>query len=94
MYTVYPVKSLVRNIGNDLSGTHTTNTTHFDVVLNENKILITEDIKENIQIINKFKVFYDKNFSGYCALIIKKIGLYKEIKKIRKYILKIYKFVD
>lgn len=88
MYTVYPVRSLVRNIGNDLSGTHTTNTTHFDVILSNKKILISEDVKENIQIINKFKCFYDNNFSGYCALILKKIGLYKSIKKVRKYILK------
>lgn len=87
MWTIYPTKSLVKNIGNDLSGTHTTTTTHFDVSLNEKNINLKYNIKANNDIVRNFKLFYDKNFSGYLAIFIKKIGLYKIMKKIRKKIL-------
>ena len=88
-YTVYPVKSLVRNIGNDLSGTHTTTTTHFNVKLGEKEINLNKNIKYNKGINKYFKEFYDSNFSGYLALVVKKIGLYRLAKKVRKFILKV-----
>ena len=87
MWTIYPINSLVMNIGNDLSGTHTTTTTHFNVSLTEKNINLKYNIKANNDIIRNFKLFYDKNFSGYLAIFIKKIGLYKIMKKIRKKIL-------
>ncbi|WP_418223287.1 sugar transferase [Clostridium isatidis] len=87
-YTVYPIKSLVRNIGNDLSGTHTINTNHFDVVFSNEEVYINKDLVENTEIRMNFKAFYDNNFSGYLALFIKKIGLYKVFRKIRNYIIK------
>ena len=86
MYTIYPVKSLVKNIGNDLTGTHTTTTTHFNVDLKHNQIFINYNIEINSQIEKSFKIFYDKNFSGYFALFLKRIGLYKSVRKIRNYI--------
>ena len=89
MYTVYPIKSLVKNIGNDLSGTHTTTTTHFNVKLGEKEINLNKNIKYNKGINKYFKEFYDSNFSGYLALVVKKIGLYRLAKKVRKFILKI-----
>lgn len=87
MYTVYPVKSLVKNIGNDLTGTHTTSTRHFNVELCNKIIAININIKANNNIIKEFKKFYDKNFSGNLALFIKRIGLHKNIKKIRNNII-------
>ena len=89
MYTVYPIKSLVKNIGNDLSGTHTTTTTHFNVKLGEKEINLNKNIKYNKGINKYFKEFYDSNFSGYLALVVKKIGLYRLAKKVRKFILKV-----
>ena len=80
MYTVYPIKSLVKNIGNDLSGTHTTTTTHFNVKLGEKEINLNKNIKYNKGINKYFKEFYDSNFSGYLALVVKKIGLYRFMK--------------
>jgi len=87
-YTVYPVKSLVRNIGNDLSGTHTSSTNRFNVYLTSRNLCIEESIVEVKEISTNFKKFYDKNFSGYIALIIKRVGLYKIFRKIRNDITK------
>lgn len=87
-YTVYPIKSLVRNIGNDLSGTHTTATKLFDVEVYNNNIILNKSLKPNVNIIKNFKEYYDKNFSGYLAVMIKKIGLYKKARKFRNYIIK------
>lgn len=93
-YTVYPVKSLVRNIGNDLSGTHTTTTTHFNVnLLNEN-IIIKSDVKYNKRINEDFKEFYDKNFSGYISLLIKRAGLYSISKKVRNYLIRKFNYIS
>lgn len=89
MWTIYPIKSLVRNIGNDLSGTHTTITTNFEVDLTKSMPTLKYSIEENKEINNNFKIFYDKNFSGYLALFIKKIGLYKYARKVRNKIIKL-----
>lgn len=83
MLTIYPTKSLVKNIGNDLSGTHSRITTIFDVELVEKEIKFNLNIIENKEILIAFKKLYDKNFSGYFALIIKKIGLYRCARRIR-----------
>lgn len=88
MWTIYPIKSLVKNIGNDLSGTHTTTTTNFEVDLTKSMPTLKYSIEENKEINNNFKIFYDKNFSGYLALLIKKIGLYKYARKVRNKIIK------
>lgn len=48
-YTVYPVQSLVRNIGHDGTGTHCNNTSRFDVVLSDKTAFELPD-----------KVFLDK----------------------------------
>lgn len=87
-WTVYPVKSLVKNIGNDLSGTHSSVTDKFDVNLSENKIVINLEVKKDNDICKNFKKFYDLKLSGYLAIGIKKVGLYKQARKIRNIMLK------
>ena len=89
MWTVYPTKSLVKNIGNDLSGTHSPITNKYDVELYENVIKLKKDIEKDYNICNKFKNFYDLNFMGYIAIVIKKIGLYKQARKIRNKLINI-----
>ena len=89
MWTVYPIKSLVKNIGNDLSGTHTPITHKYDVDLYEGEIRLDYDINPNQEICKVFKEFYDLSFIGYIAVFIKKIGLYKPARKLRNKILKI-----
>ena len=41
MYTLYPGKSLVQNIGNDASGTHCDHTSLFDVKLNSTRVSVS-----------------------------------------------------
>lgn len=86
--TVYPVKSLVKNIGNDLSGTHTSITNKYDVILSDNIVKLNLSIKINDEICSNFRKFYNLTIWGYVAIIIKKIGLYKQVRKIRNTILK------
>lgn len=91
MWTVYPTKSLVKNIGNDLSGTHSPITNKYDVELFGNIIRLKKDIEKDYNICNEFKNFYDLNFMGYIAIVIKKIGLYKQARKIRNKLISIKK---
>lgn len=87
MWTVYPVKSFVKNIGNDLSGTHSSRTNKYETNLIDYMISIEKNIKEDSKIIYSFKKMYDLNISEYIAILIKKIGLYKPARKIRNNIL-------
>lgn len=51
LYTLYPGKSLVQNIGNDQTGTHTSATTVYDVNLAKNKIALQKiNLKEDPEI--------------------------------------------
>lgn len=88
MWTVYPTKSLVKNIGNDLSGTHTPITHKYDVDLYECEINLNYDVNPDEEICKNFKLFYDLNLLGYIGIFIKKLGLYKPARKIRNIILK------
>lgn len=90
-WTVYPTKSFVKNIGNDLSGTHTPITNKYDVEINQKEISLKLDIEKNQEILDSFKKFYDLNLSGCIALGIKKIGLYKQARRFRNFILKFIK---
>lgn len=83
MWTVYPVKSFVKNIGTDLSGTHSSMTEKYDVDLVENMITINANVMPENEVIKAFKRKYDLDVSGYFAIIIKKIGLYKPVRMIR-----------
>lgn len=86
-WTVYPTQSLVNNIGTDLSGTHSAMTTKFDVIMGNNILKINKEIQPNEEILKLFKEKYDLNIMGYLAIIIKKIGLYKQARKIRNKIM-------
>lgn len=58
-YTLYYKESLVRNIGNDDSGTHSTTTDHFDVELASDYSGITEqEVKEDPGVAAKISSFY------------------------------------
>lgn len=87
MWTVYPIKSLVNNIGNDLSGTHTAATTKYTVELTSNDIDLNYNVKINNEICIAFKKFYDLNCIGYINIVIKKLGLYKPARKLRNKII-------
>jgi hypothetical protein len=48
--TLYPGKSLVRNIGNDNSGTHSKLNHHFDTLLSDEKIILEDIVVANSQV--------------------------------------------
>lgn len=87
MVTVYPTKSLIKNIGNDLTGTHTPITEKYDVELSEKKVIPNINLEFNSFICENFKSFYDLRFSGYVGIVIKKIGLYRTARRIRNKIM-------
>lgn len=77
MYTVYPVKSRIKNIGLDGSGTHSGLTNHYDVNFKiDNRICKFEDLKINSEISKKFQNHYMSLFNYYLIRpkkIVKKI---------------------
>lgn len=75
LYTVYPVRSMVKNIGFDGSGLHCGNTGRFDVELSNSKIKINHLDKENKFIIRENRKF--RNESGIYFF-------YKMINKLKK----------
>lgn len=61
MLTLYPRGSFVRNIGNDLSGTHMGKTDAFDVKLNNAPFALEKtQIEENAVAVSEFKRFFIK----------------------------------
>lgn len=89
MWTVYPIKSFVKNIGTDLSGTHSSMTNKYDVNLGDKMIKLEFDIRPNIKVQKAFKKKYNLSIFGYMAIVIKKIGFYKEARTLRNKILKL-----
>lgn len=73
MYTVYPVKSRIKNIGLDGSGTHSGLTTRYDVHFkNDNGVCKFEDVKINQGITKNFQNHY-MSLLDYYTIIAKKI---------------------
>ena len=57
--TLYPGIALVHNIGNDLSGTHSSKTEAYTTILNDNDIILKKiELKENIEAKQKFEEFF------------------------------------
>lgn len=78
--TLYPGKSYVKNIGNDNSGTHSAETTIYDVVLSDQNIDLTTNspaVEENAIAVNIISEYFRTNHS------------LKE--KVKKIILKIFR---
>lgn len=85
-YTVYPIKSLVNNIGFGKDATH--GGIFYKKYINKiatTDIKIDKDIKLDKRIIRVFKKNYDLSFSGKIGYFLKKYNIfYKEIKNIIK----------
>lgn len=85
MYTIFPVKSYIDNIGTDGSGTHfKTINNKYKVNLKESleKINLKKDISLNTDILNNFKKAFPSNKVVFIKKLLKKIKLYKIIRKI------------
>lgn len=87
MWTVYPIKSFVKNIGADMSGTHTSITNKYDVNLINTGITLNKNVKKNSDICKSYSEFYNLSIIGYFNIIIKKLGLYKQARKLRNRLL-------
>lgn len=79
MYTVYPVKSRVRNIGLDGTGTHRVVSSKYDMKDDDNRIMKCEFDDPGIDpvIVKRFKYFYMSRFSYF-------------VKNVKEYIKSIY----
>ena len=81
-YTVYPSESLVQNLG--LIG----ESTHGSIKSTANKVRISDkysfefsDLYLNSHIINKFKKHYDLKIHNHFGFLLKKLKIYKPVKK-------------
>lgn len=83
-FTIYPTKSLLNNIGLDFSGTHSSNTDKYSVQIYKGTINLPTTLDENHEIIKEFKSFYDLNFKGYLGVVSRRLGIYKQARKIQK----------
>ena len=79
--TLYPGNSMVLNIGNDSSGTHSVSSDIFDTQLTEKKVQFDKiDLIENQKVKKLFSQFFRINFSGnFFYRILRK---FKNLKKI------------
>jgi putative methyltransferase (TIGR04325 family) len=76
MVTLYPGKSLVQNIGNDNSGSHSKNTMQYDVDINMGKIFVQQIPIQDSKLARKeFELFFKKKrrISTKSRLVIAKI---------------------
>jgi len=86
-YTIYPVKSKVKNIGMDGSGVHCGVSNKHEVRLDSgnNKVEFSNNLELNKKILYNFKKHYGPDtFKGKIGLLLRKTGLYKIVKKIIK----------
>lgn len=84
-YTIYPVKSKVKNIGMDGSGTHYKVSDKEQVKLDsgKSKVKFTNNLELNNKILTEFKKYYDPDsLKGKIGLFLRKIGLYDFVKNI------------
>lgn len=86
-YTIYPVKSKVKNIGMDGSGVHCGVSNKHEVGLDSgnDKVEFSNNLELNKKILYSFKKHYGPDtFKGKIGLLLRKIGLYEIVKKIIK----------
>lgn len=82
-YTVYPVKSFVKNIGTDNSGTHSGNTEKYHVEIEKSAQLnISANLIEDEEINGSFRKFYSPVIKIIISKYARKIKVYKVIRAI------------
>ncbi|WP_372712919.1 glycosyltransferase [Ilyobacter sp.] len=89
MYTVYPVKSKLQNIGFGKNSTHCTSTsTKYKTEINKKKVVFTNDLVINDKIIYNFKKYYDLDLIGKIGYFLKRHDLYQYFKWTKNYLRK------
>ena len=85
MFTIYPVKSLVQNIGHDGTGVHckeSTKYSHDELWSKRSNFKFIDTIEPDQRIIKSNYTFRDTGFKGKILAMTKKIGIYPVLKKI------------
>ncbi len=90
-YTVYPVKSKVKNIGFGEDATHGGIFVDKHIVqIEEKKINFNSNIEKSLEIIKNFQKFNDLTIKGSMGYFLKKYGLgYNFVKRLMKIIIRI-----
>jgi hypothetical protein len=89
MYTVYPVKSKLQNIGFGKNSTHcTSSSTKYKTEINKKKIIFTNDLEINNKIVDNFKKYYDLDLVGEIGYFLKRHNLYRYFKWTKNYLRK------
>lgn len=72
-FSLYPCKSLVKNIGTDYTGTHSKKTNKFNVEIDNAKETFSflKNLEQNEEIIREFKLFFRKNIFSRILFNIK-----------------------
>ncbi len=73
--TLYPGKSLIQNIGNDNSGTHSESSGRYDINLQDEVLLHKIEVIQNEDARNKFEEFFKSSKKSFIQRLIKKIKL-------------------
>lgn len=85
MYTIYPVNSLIKNIGLDGTGTHSKISTNFNINIdtNNDSVKFTNELILNKKILKKFKQMFNGGIKQMIAETLSILGLYELIYKMR-----------
>jgi hypothetical protein len=83
-FCLYPVRSLIDNVGHDGTGVHCGKSDKYKNKLVENEINFVPNIVFNKEIVEEFRKIYKVNFISYVKMQIAKSPAYKIIKKIIK----------
>ena len=75
MFTIYPVKTLVKNIGLDGSGTHSGITSKFDSEINDNEVKLNNDLSINKKLIKQFNANFNYGYKQFIKEILTIFGL-------------------
>jgi hypothetical protein len=83
MFTLYPGKSLVQNIGTDGEGTHTNSTNVYEVILSEKNIEIKDiPVEENELALKAFEKFFISIKPNFISRFVKKLIYDKNVNNI------------
>ncbi len=85
-YSVFPIKSKIKNIGNDGSGVHCSSKDVIEIYMDDGveNTVCDLNVKPNQEILSGLKRYYDKDFRGKVGIFLRKICIYNLIKRILK----------
>ena len=83
-YTIYPVESLVENKGFKGDSTHGSISNKFGDVVAIDKVIKLSNVPVNLEISSSFSGYFNLNYTNYVGILLKKIGIFKPVKRLYK----------